>query len=79
MAFSTVADERDRIAVKQIVTASVVKQHAEDIANLCGARFRQRQPPEPRLHANRFDFVELVFSPVWRDPIVQITFMPTFG
>ena len=77
--FSTMADQRDWVSAEEIVPACVVEQDAEDVTDLCGTRFGERQVSEPRFYFDRFDVREFVVSPVWHDPIFQVTFVPAFG
>ena len=47
------------VSVEEIVPACVVEQDAEDVTDLCGTRFGERQVSEPRFYFDRFDVREL--------------------
>jgi hypothetical protein len=74
-----VTDQRDWVSIEEIVPACVVEQDAEDVTNLGRARFGQRKVSKPRFYFYRFGVREFVVSPVWHDPIFQVTFVPSFG
>src|SRR5258708_8827772 len=61
-AFRAVADQSDRVSVEQIIPASMIKEHTQDVPNLCATRFVQRQTPKPSLNFHLFDLRTLLLS-----------------
>ena len=76
-AFGTVAHQGDWVSVEEIISACVVEQDAEDVTDLGGTRFGERQVSKPGLYFDRFDLLKTVVSPVWHDPVFQIAFVAT--
>ncbi len=74
----TLTDEMDRIAVKQLISACVIKEDGHQIANLGATTLRQRQTSKPRFDLYCSNFSQLLVSPVWTNPSVQIYLVGLF-
>src|SRR5215470_5646606 len=74
----TLTDEMDRIAVKQLISASAIKEDGHQIANLGATALRQRQTSKPRFDLYCSNFSQLMVSPMGTNPSVQIYLVRLF-
>src|SRR5579864_396685 len=69
----TLADQTDRLAIEQFVTASMIEKDREEISDFRTTALREWQTAQPRFHLDRSDFGKTYGPPMWDDPSVQIS------
>lgn len=60
------------------MSAGVIKQNGHDATGLCTTALRKREPSKPGLNFNRLDVSQVVGSPRWYNPALQVTGIALF-
>jgi hypothetical protein len=73
------ANQADWIAVKELISTSMIEKNRKQVSNLGTAAFCQSQPSKPGLDLDRSDCGQLISPPMRIDPPIEVSCISFLG